>query len=774
MVDMVGRQASDSGEYLTSYAAAPQSEASTDLAGAWLPDAMRGWSAEIFVQNPSGDKTNIELQFLRRNGTLISSESHEICAGGTVRIEREFEDGGPGHDAGSVRIRSRSQDGRPGAGVLATMHVAQHGDSEDKEVHLSAAYRLTPIMNRTPDEGLADAAVGQGPGAGTVLAVPLSLKDLEETRMTVELALSNFASTPGWTDVAIFEFDTNALVNTRCRRLEAGTTQVIDYQTNSSISNGFHGSSLVSAVFWSHVDVDLGRSEAPQLGGMLFSRRGARRNEDIPGDELAATRLRALERMPASLNPPSASICLPKPGLLVEPTPGPTVAPPPDDASGEPSKAALTAMAWLPVLRNQGYDFVCEATLQVRNPSEEPVKAMLVTWSEPGFCSPQCAGPMEVRCSGLIGPGQEWHFSESDFSDLIASGVVYSLNASTLDELGILPESSEIAADLVCSRFVELAIENCEAETRFRAAFAHGKMMPGEEQPQLPLDKVRGPALEFEVDRECQDPNEFGASLDARYSALNGLDLTLDSGVGEDKAYRYTVMPIFQDVRDLESFIYIQNTGLECTSISLSFHHFGDCVNERICRVFWLSPGESYGYFGSDCAGHSASGYYEVRAAQALAVMGEHQRSHASSIAPHLQTFPAQTGPLAFDFNQDGLEDEADLAEIEAAFGAGPNDVRWDLRFDLEPDGTIDANDYSRARYAMCLWSLPDIEGTQPSGPMPQGQVHLPVLAWEGGRAEGPFGAEECATRVSVQNLGGRPANGRHAVMGCPWCGHDG
>ena len=70
----------------------------------------------------------------------------------------------------------------------------------------------------------------------------------------------------------------------------------------------------------------------------------------------------------------------------------------------------------LPILNFQGQDDVCATVIEVQVLGPEFAKAVLVTWGEPGFCPPQCAGPLKVECTGLLKPGSACATGCSGFS----------------------------------------------------------------------------------------------------------------------------------------------------------------------------------------------------------------------------------------------------------------------------------------------------------------------------------------------------------------------
>ena len=734
------------GDSMSSFEAVPLEAVSKHWAGAWLPDSKRGWISQVYVQNPSSIPAQVEVNFLNHRGAALFSQNKTICPGGSTHFDHAFESDLPGMNPGSVRVDSLETQGGQAAEIFAILRVTETDDSDLIEVKSRVEYRLSPIESSNAS---ADSPAASGiEGAGLVLAVPAGLKDLDGTGSTVELALANHTTVPGWTDLAIFEFDQNALLNVRCRRLEAGSSQYFDYQTNRNLDNGFFGSSLVSAVYWSHAEVGSNELHAPSLSATLIMRTGSRREENIPGDELTASEAFALREMPSSIDLWPASICLPKPGLDAPPppTPSPTPLPGPD-----PSQAkALGAMAWLPALNYQRRGDTCQSTIEVQNPSDDPAKALLVLWGRAGFCEPHCNGPLQVSCSGLIAPGGSWQFTPDMLPLGTANGLIYSLSAKTLGELGMEGRPELIAADLVCSRTVELMTEDCASEQRFRAAFVRGDLMPGPESPELPLGLVRGPALSVDVNRDCPGNVSPGVIVAARYSALSGADFAPPGTGNANLGFAYTVNPVLAESRDYNTYIYVQNTGLACTQVSFAFQGRGDCLRSRICRVFGLAPGEVFEFDAGNCVGPAWVGEVTIRADQPLAIVSDLVGGDT------LLTYPSYPGEHAYDFNKDGEENQADIDLLEAALGAAPGSPNWNPRFDIIKDEIIDESDLDWMRRGMCQWSLPERDARPPQGPPPQRQVHLPSLAWDGGAESGVFGADDCTASVAIQNAGQR------------------
>ena len=712
---------------LRSYAGAPAGAAALELAGPLLPDPDRGWDATVYVQNPSAEATRAEVTFRDRRGQVLGSETRELCAGGTTAFELPLRDERPGYEAGNVLVTSLppAAGGAP-QGLLATLQLTLPSDPGRSAVQEAAAYRLEALARQGDP--------GDDRHSGLVQAVPLLLKDLDGLGSSTELALTNYSRGPGWTDVAILGFDQNAWVSTRCRRLEAGATQYLDPQLLGSMDNGLRLSLLVSAVWWTHESGQPGGDSLPNLGLAVISRTGTRQTEDLPGDELAISQAQPIRGLPAGLDLPSVSRCLPEPGIA-EPDPAPPAGP-------SPNAEALAAMAWMPMLRNLGQNEVCQARVSVRNRGQMPAKALLVGWGEPSFCNPQCAGPSAHVCSGLIAAGETWTFDEAAIPSTFISAVVYSLSTATLDEIGIDPGSNELVADAICATMALKVEGNCEVERRFRSAFVSGGRFALENLPPLPMRQALGPAIEVSVTRDCPGKLRPGQQVSAGYAALSGDRYDLRDGSAAQGGYRYHVQPIYSQHAGRNSIIYLQNTGLECSGVTLAFQSLGDCLYTRMSRVLFLAPGESYAFNADDIVGPDWQGHVKLSADQPLAVTADLVDPEA------LHSRLGYPGHLAYDLDEDGRENEADAGPIRAALGLRPGDPGWDARLDLNADDLISAFDLKMLRFGQCRWQPPAGAVDPPDDPAPQRQVLLPALSFDGDGAPG------CDPRVAIQNVG--------------------
>ena len=98
---------------------------------------------------------------------------------------------------------------------------------------------------------------------------------------------------PGFTDLVIYVYDQNGLIDYVCQKLNEKQVEYIDVQTWGWLHQGFRGSAVISAWFWEHDVADGGGFFLRNLVGLAavsLERRGGRLGEDVPGDEAAGER----------------------------------------------------------------------------------------------------------------------------------------------------------------------------------------------------------------------------------------------------------------------------------------------------------------------------------------------------------------------------------------------------------------------------------------------------------------------------------------------------
>ena len=82
-----------------------------------------------------------------------------------------------------------------------------------------------------------------------------------------------------------------------------------------------------------------------------------------------------------------------------------------------------------------------------------------------------------------------------------------------------------------------------------------------------------------------------GVEVSSKYNGIAGDHLgAYDPVFG---GYGYYVPLIYADKAGFNSVMYIQNGGLECSSVEIWFKAQDDCLRARICEIFTLAPGET-------------------------------------------------------------------------------------------------------------------------------------------------------------------------------------
>ncbi len=277
--------------------------------------------------------------------------------------------------------------------------------------------------------------------------------------------------------------------------------------------------------------------------------------------------------------------------------------------------AQLGKEVHLPILNFQGMDDVCRTWIEVQNVGSEYKKAVLVTWGEPGFCPPQCAGPLKVECSGLLKPGSTWNFLGAQVPTGSKSGMVFQFSAKQLSEVGVDLGFDDVVADLMCETLFFGVVGDCDDYRRFKKAYEENGDFAG-----IPMnDRVKGDGiLAVDVLRHCPGDVTPGVEVSSKYNGIAGRHLgAYDPVFG---GYAYYVPLLYADKAGFNSVMYIQNGGLECTSVELWFKAQDDCLRARICEIFTLAPGESYQFDSTDCVGPDWQGSAWLRSTQPLGI----------------------------------------------------------------------------------------------------------------------------------------------------------
>jgi len=304
-----------------------------------------------------------------------------------------------------------------------------------------------------------------------------------------------------------------------------------------------------------------------------------------------------------------------------------------------PSQAAAQAQAAVPILNYLANDDVCESWIEVQNVGTQDTAVALVTWGEPGFCPAQAAGPLKVECTGVLKPGSTWIMRDAQIPTGSKSGMLFSFSTKSLSDVGLdqVFGFDDIISSLMCETAFFGVVGDADDWRRFKLAFDQGSVFAG-----IPMDLAHGEPIVAEVLRRCSGPDHPG-QISSKYNALSGTRFGVYDPVYGGFAH-YAPL-VYGDVAGFESTIYVQNTGLGCSSVEIWFQAQDNCIRPYICEVITLSPGETLQYHASDCIGPGWVGSAWLRTSQPVAIAVDH-------VAPGLlMTYSGVPGMLKYSFD---------------------------------------------------------------------------------------------------------------------------
>lgn len=279
----------------------------------------------------------------------------------------------------------------------------------------------------------------------------------------------------------------------------------------------------------------------------------------------------------------------------------------PPNTLGDPSLAPGRVIA-LPALNYHGVDNVCQAWVQVQNAGLSPSLAILVAWGEWDACA-TAPGPAGVTCSGLLAPGSAWAFQGPGLPNDAHSAVVYSFAEGTYGALDI--------GDTMCTHLSALG---SDADYRaFHAAYSGGGAVAG-----IPMSAARGEPLAAVVYRSCPADQTPGAEVSSAYEGISDTMLSAHFAAGPS-AYRYQIPLVLADSGQMNTQLYIQNTGLDCASVTLHFRAQDSCLPATACPLgaFTVPAGQMRSIDPVDCVGTGWRGSVELRSDQPLASVAD-------------------------------------------------------------------------------------------------------------------------------------------------------
>jgi hypothetical protein len=298
----------------------------------------------------------------------------------------------------------------------------------------------------------------------------------------------------------------------------------------------------------------------------------------------------------------------------------PTLLPPPVGPRGTPiappcCERPSGRQVHLPILNYEANDNVCASVVEVQNVGAWPSKAILVLWGAPGACPPQCAGPLKVECSGLLKPGSAWNFMGSQLPRTAKSGMVFS--APAIQVAGLSGGNNDVFADSLCEELFRTVVGNCGEYRRFKKAFNEGGVWTSGSST-FDFRAYPGASMAVEVVRKCPGDTDPMASVTGSYDGL--ADDMLGAYDPVYGGYAFFAPLVYADKDGFDSWLYIQNGGLECSSVEIWFRAQDDCMRARICDVLTLAPGETHQFDASSCVGAGWLGSAWVRGSEPLSV----------------------------------------------------------------------------------------------------------------------------------------------------------
>ena len=294
------------------------------------------------------------------------------------------------------------------------------------------------------------------------------------------------------------------------------------------------------------------------------------------------------------------------PGFPCPPTGLPTAWP------DSPQRASFGCHSLLPILNFESNDAVCSSWVEVQNTGDHPAKAIMLVWGAPGFCPPQCTGPLKVECSGLLIPGSAWNFLGAQIPTGAKSGAIVSAGTQYVGQHG-----EDVFADALCEALFQYVVGDCNEFRRFWKAYTEFGSWRGFDFGYMPCQPMAA-----EVLRQCPGDLRPEVNVVSSYAGIAGEFLgAYDPVYG---GYAFYAPSVYAAAGGYNSVLYIQNGGLECTSLEIWFKGRDDCLRPRICDVTTLAPGETFQFDASSCMPAGWVGDAWIRSTQPLGVAVDH------------------------------------------------------------------------------------------------------------------------------------------------------
>ena len=282
----------------------------------------------------------------------------------------------------------------------------------------------------------------------------------------------------------------------------------------------------------------------------------------------------------------------------------------------------------LPVLgyignTSTGVDWVIEA----QNVGSTWTKIALLLFPEnQGFCQPQVAAPFKLECTGLLKPGAAWIWTSQQVSRAAKSAIAFSYNP--------FPAYNP-------------TYYRCENIDTLRRTAAWPEGWPGVSPTPgaFPFNwnYFLGEPIAVEVVRKAPGNTNPSMVMAGAYSGLSAMmEGRYDPLFG---GFAYYAPVVYSGFLGFNSWLYVQNSGSECSSIELWFKAQDDCLRAQVCDVAQLSPGYTAQFNVSSCVAPGFVGSVWIRASQPLGIV-------VDQIGPNvLMSYTGVAAELCFIFN---------------------------------------------------------------------------------------------------------------------------
>jgi hypothetical protein len=281
-------------------------------------------------------------------------------------------------------------------------------------------------------------------------------------------------------------------------------------------------------------------------------------------------------------------------GPSMTPTAAPTFMP------AVPFTPPHSPWAFVPLLGSLAPGGILNAAVNAQNVGNTDTKLAIAYFSiNQGFCPPQAAPPFKLDCTGLLKPGSGWTWVTSAAAQ---SALVFSVNPSPASN----PNYYE------CNQLQTLVGRVWPSE------------WPGGASPQFPFDwsPFQGEPVAVTIQRALPgNVSPDGAMLSAYTGLTAAMQTAYDPLAG---GYSYYVPVVFSGYLGFNSYLAVQNSGAECTSLEVWFKAQDDCLRAQVCEIQQLAPGYMATFNVAGCVPPGFIGSAWIRAAQPLSIAAEH------------------------------------------------------------------------------------------------------------------------------------------------------